>query len=84
MTVEKFKLAIDVAKSFYPPNERNIIERYFEAAESVRCKGKPQDMDDDEYVVYVDEQAFILVPGSRSVMERFTDALVEVYQAPSG
>ena len=80
--LEKMKVAIDAAKSCF--NRQDLIDAYFAAAEEIRSHGQPGDMSDDEYAVYVDEQAFSMVPGSRNVMENFTDAVVRIYHAPSG
>ena len=82
--IEQCKVSAEAAKGIFRLEKQRLIDDYFEAAEKVRSRGKPQDMGDDEYAVYVDEQAFSMVPGSRNVMENFTDAAVRIYHAPSG
>lgn len=82
--LEKVQVAISAAIGCSRQEKQTLIEAYFAAAEEVRLRGKPMDMDEDEYAVYVDNQAFSMVPGSRSVMEGLTDAVINIYQAPSG
>ena len=82
--IEQFKVSAEAAKGIFRLEKQRLIDDYFEAAEKVRSRGKPQDMGDDEYAVYVDEQAFSMVPGSESVMERWTDAFESILHAGSG
>ena len=82
--IEQCKVSAEAAKGIFRLEKQRLIDDYFEAAEKVRSRGKPQDMGDDEYAVYVDEQAFSMVPGSEPVMERWTDAFESILHAGSG